>query len=58
MSFPSYVFVYEIFFIRFPYIPIHWVHTMELGELKALKYSSRDFSDILLHNTNCDNDLF
>ena len=54
MSFPSYVFVYEIFFIRFPYIPIFWVYTMELGELRALKYSSWDFSDILRHNTNCD----
>ena len=27
---------------------------MELGELRALKYSSWDFSDILRHNTNCD----
>ena len=54
MSFPSYLFVYEIFFIRFPYVPIFWVCTMELGELKLLRYSSLDFSFILRHNTNCD----
>ena len=34
MSFPSYVFVYEIFLIPFLFIPIFWVCTMELGELK------------------------
>ena len=54
MCFPSYVFVWELIFIRFPYIPIYWVYTMELGELRALEYSSWDFSDILRHNTNCD----
>ena len=54
MSFPSYVFVYEIFFIHFPYIPIFWVYAMELGELKALIQSSSDFSVILQHNTNFD----
>ena len=54
MSFPSYVFVYEIFLIPFLYIPIFWVYAMEPRELKALRYSSSDFSDILRHNTNCD----
>ena len=33
-------------------------HVMEPKELKALKYSSWDFSDILRHNTNCDNLIF
>ena len=54
MSFPSYLFVYEIFFICFPYVSIFWVNTMELGELKLLRYSSLDFSVILRHKTNCD----
>ena len=54
MSFPSYLFVYEIFFICFPCFPIFWVYTMELRELKALRHSSLDFSVILRHNTNCD----
>ena len=54
MSFPSYLFVYEIFFIRFPCVPIIWVFMMELGELKLLRYLSLDFSVILRHNTNCD----
>ena len=30
---------------------------MELGELKALRYLSLDFSVILRHNTNCDSDI-
>ena len=54
MSFPFYVFVYEIFFIRFPYIPIFWVYAMELGELKLWDNLDQSFSDILRHNTNCD----
>ena len=54
MSFPSYLFVYEIFFIYFLYFPIFWVCTMELGELKLLRHLSLDFSVILRHNTNCD----
>ena len=54
MSFPSYSFVYEIFFICFPCVPIFWVCMMEHGEIKALRYLSLDFSAILRHNTNCD----
>ena len=54
MSFSSYVLVYEILFICFLHIPIFWVYVMELGELKALRYSPSDFSVILRHNTNCD----
>ena len=54
MSFPSYLFVYEIFFIRFLLIPIFWVYAMELKELKLLRHLSLDFSVILRHNTNCD----
>ena len=54
MSFLSYLFVNEIFFIRFLLIPIFWVYAMELKELKLLRHSSLDFSVILRHNPNCD----
>ena len=54
MSFPSYLFVYEIFFIHFLLIPIFWVYAMELRELMLLRHLSLDFSVILRHNTNCD----
>ena len=54
MSFPSLLFVYEIFFIRSVPIPIFQVYLIELGELMLLRHSSLDFSVILRHNTNCD----
>ena len=52
MSFPSYVFVYEIFFIHFLLNPISWVYAMELRELMLLRHLSLDFSVILRHNTD------
>ena len=54
MSFPSLLFVYEIFFIRFVPIQIFWVYFIELGDLMLSRHSSLDFSVILRHNTNCD----
>ena len=54
MSFPSHLFVYEIFFIRFVPIQIFRVYLIELGELMLLRHSSLDFSVILRHNTNFD----
>ena len=54
ISFPSLLFVYEIFFIRFVPIQIFWVYLIELRELMLLRHSSLDFSVILWHNTNCD----
>ena len=58
MSFPSYLFVYEIVFICFLLIPIFWVYAMELKELMLLRHLSLDFSVILQHNTNCDKLLY
>ncbi len=54
MSFPSYLFVYEIFFIHFLLIPIFWVYAMDLRELMLLRHLSLDFSVILQHNSNFD----
>ena len=54
MSFPSLLFVYEIFFILYVPIQIFQVYLIELGELMLLRHSSLDFSVILRHNTNCD----
>ena len=54
MSFPSLLFVYEIFFIRFVPNQIFRVYLIELRELMLLRHSSLDFSVILRHNTNCE----
>ena len=54
MSFPSLLFVYEIFFICFVPNQIFQVYLIELGELMLLRHSSLDFSVMLRHNTNCD----
>ena len=54
MSFPSLLFVYEIFFIRFVPNQIFRVYLIELRELMLLRHSSLDFSVMLWHNTNCD----
>ena len=54
MSFPSLLFVYEIFFIRFVPNQIFRVYLIELRELMLLRHSSLDFSVMLRHNTNCD----
>ena len=54
MSFPSLLFVYEIFFIHFVPNQIFRVYLIELRELMLLRHSSLDFSVMLRHNTNCD----
>ena len=54
MSFPSLLFVYEIFFIRFVPNQIFRVYLIELRELMLLRHSSLYFSVMLPHNTNCD----
>ena len=58
MSFPSLLFVYEIFFIRFVPIQIFWVYLIEFGELMLLRHLSLYFSVILRYNNNCDKDNF
>ena len=58
MSFPSLLFVYEIFFIRFVPNQIFRVYLIELRELMLLRHLSLDFSVMLRHNTNCDRDIF
>ena len=47
MSFPSLLFVYEIFFIRSVPIPIFRVYLIELGELMLLRHLTLDFSVML-----------
>ena len=54
MSFPSLLFVYEIFFICFVPNQIFWVYLIELRELMLLRHLCLDFSVMLQHNTNCD----
>ena len=58
MSFPSLLFVYEIFFIRFVPNQIFRVYLIELRELMLLRHLSLDFSVMLRHNTNCDTEKY
>ena len=58
MSFPSLLFVYEIFFIRSVPIPIFQVYLIELGELMLLRHLTLDFYLMLRYNTSCDKDNF